>query len=116
MSATFNWVVNSMQCLPQKDGQTDVVFQVFWTCEGAESSGGKDYFASYSGSTSVPFSGGGSFTPYDQLTQAQVIGWVQDALGVDGVNGVQSSVQTQINNQINPPVVSLPLPWAAPTA
>jgi hypothetical protein len=52
----------------------------------------------------------GSFTPYDQLTQAQVLGWCY-ANGVDQT-AVEANVQGSIDNQINPTVVQPPLPWA----
>ena len=54
------------------------------------------------------------FIPYEDLTETIVIGWIQDELGVDGVNNLEACIQGQINSQINPPVVPVntPLPWA----
>jgi len=46
------------------------------------------------------------------LTQDQVLGWVW-ANGVDKT-ATEAAVQQQIDNQINPPVVSPPLPWVSP--
>lgn len=56
------------------------------------------------------------FVPYQDLTEAIVIGWIQDELGVDGVSNLEACIQGQINSQINPPVVPVntPLPWATP--
>ena len=51
----------------------------------------------------------GSFTPYEDLTQEQVLDWCY-ANGVDK-NAIEANVTQQINDQINPPVVTLPLPW-----
>jgi hypothetical protein len=56
----------------------------------------------------------GTFTPYDQLTQEQVLGWCW-ANGVDKT-ATEANVQSQIDNQISPPTIQPPLPWAAPTA
>jgi len=36
-------------------------------------------------------------------------------MGTDQKSNYENSVQTQINNQINPPVVILPLPWTPPS-
>jgi hypothetical protein len=57
-----------------------------------------------------------TFIPYDQLTEAIVIGWIQTDLGVDGVSNIEACIQGQIDSQINPPVVPMntPLPWATP--
>jgi hypothetical protein len=54
---------------------------------------------------------GGSFTPYADLTEAQVIGWAD----TQTVSNMQACVQGQINSMINPPVspTSQALPWSA---
>ena len=54
------------------------------------------------------------FVPYEDLTEAIVIGWIQDELGPDGVSNLEACIQGQINSQINPPVVPVntPLPWS----
>lgn len=116
MSATFTWAITQMQAYPQADGETDVVFQVTWVCTGVEVSGGNTYQTSSIGFQPVTYTAGTPFTPYDQLTEAQVLQWVFDALGTEGVNAVQDGVQSVIDAQINPPVVQLPLPWVTPAA
>jgi hypothetical protein len=57
-----------------------------------------------------------NFTPYEDLTNEIVIGWIQTDLGVDGVANLEACIQGQINSQINPPVVPVntPLPWSTP--
>ena len=57
-----------------------------------------------------------NFTPYEDLTNEIVIGWIQAELGVDGVSNLEACIQGQIDSQINPPVVpqNSPLPWATP--
>ena len=107
MTATFNWQITAMDCYPEMDNETDVVFCCHWTCSGVQDT----YTASVYSTCSVPLSGEGPFTPYDQLTQSQVLGWVW-ANGVDKA-ATEAAVQQQINNQINPPVIQPPLPWAA---
>ena len=57
-----------------------------------------------------------NFTPYEDLTNEIVIGWIQAELGVDGVSNLEACIQGQIDSQINPPVVpqNTPLPWETP--
>lgn len=114
MSATFTWSINKMEVVPQLDGETDVVVQATWVCAGVQEANGKTYTstAEGAGSFSAPQQGQ-PFTPYDQLTQEQVLGWVWQTISQEKI---ESGVQGQLNNQISPPVVSLPLPWAAPAA
>lgn len=110
-SVGITWDVTQMDCYPQEDGKTDVVFTVHWTCLGAQTSGGSTYNGSVYGTCSVPAPTGSSFTPYAQLTETQVLGWIW-ANGVDKA-ATEAAVAQQIANQINPPVVTPPLPWAA---
>ena len=102
---TTTWTVTAMDCYPQEGGNTDVVFTVHWACAGVQG----DYSASVINTTQVP-TPEGSFTPYADLTQEQVLGWVW-ANGVDQ-SATEAAVQQMIDNQINPPVVTPPLPWA----
>jgi hypothetical protein len=46
------------------------------------------------------------------LTKDQVLGWIW-ANGVDKA-ATEAAVEGQIQNQINPPIVSPPLPWVTP--
>jgi len=97
MSATITWTVTQMDCYPQADNQTDVVFTVHWTCAGVQG----DYTGSVYSTTGVSYQPGTPYTPYTDLTQEQVLGWVW-ASGVDQA-ATEAAVQQQINNQITPP-------------
>lgn len=109
MAITNTWAVVQMDCYPELDGDTDVVFTVHWTLNGTDGT----YAGSVYGSVGVTLDEGGTFTPYASLTEAQVIGWVKDALGEEQVAAYEASVAQQIADQANPPVVNPPLPWGA---
>jgi len=115
MSATINWSVGLMDCYPTYEQNTDVVFTVHWDCTGYEIFSGSTYNGRVYGSTGVTYHSGSGFTSYDDLTQPQVLGWVWDAMGSGSKENYEANVQTQISNQINPPVVTPPLPWSSPT-
>lgn len=110
MAATITWTVTAMDCYPEVDGEADVVFNVHWTCSGVQDT----YSASVYSTQQVTVSSEEPFTPYDQLTEEQVLSWVWTS-GVDK-DATEAAVQQQIDNQINPPVVTPPLPWATPVA
>jgi len=107
MSATITWTVTAMDCYPQAEGQTDVVFTVHWTCSGVQDT----YNGSVYSTCAVTYQQGTPYTPYANLTQDQVLGWIWSS-GVDQA-ATEAAVQQQIDNQINPPVVTPPLPWVA---
>ena len=114
MSATITWVIEWMQTTPTTANPPETVITAGWRCNGAETANAKEYNATAYSTCSFP-APEGTFTPYDQLTQAQVLSWCW-ANGVDQT-ATEASVQSQINSQINPTVIQPPLPWATqPTA
>lgn len=110
MAATINWVVTQLDCYPQAEGETDVVFTVHWQCDGSQVDNDITYYGRVYSTTAVTYQEGTPYTPYADLTEEQVLGWVWDA-GVDK-EATEALVQQQIDNQINPPVVTPPLPWS----
>lgn len=112
---TFTWSITSMETSTQTiDGYTDVVLTAQWTCFGTETTGSpvKVYNTQANGVCSFPIpASGGSFTPYPQLTQEQVLGWCY-ASGVNQTE-IEATVQATIDNLATPPQVQLPLPWQA---
>lgn len=102
---TTVWTVTQMDCYPQADGETDVVFTVHWTCAGTDG----EYSASVYNTQQVTVNPDEPFTPYSQLTQDQVLNWIWTS-GVDK-DATEAAVAQLIENQINPPVVTPPLPW-----
>ena len=110
MTNTYTWLVEQMDCYPQADGETDVVFTVHWRCN-AEDTSTPPFTATQYGSVNVAYKAGEPYTPYADLTQDQVLGWVWSG-GVDK-DAVEAALAQNIADQINPPVVTPPLPWSA---
>ena len=108
MATTYTWAVLQMDAYPEADGETDVVFNVHWSLTGTEA-GFVGFVYSSQGVTVDPDA---PFVPFDKLTEAQVIGWVQDAMGAERVAELEKNIEQQIKDQIIPPVVTPPLPWA----
>ena len=95
-----------MAAQKQLDSYTDVVIEVAWVCVGTDST----YSFSFPGLTRVTFTDSSVFTPYDQLTEEQVLAWIWGPGGVDQLQ-VQENINAEIELQANPPIVVLPLPW-----
>jgi hypothetical protein len=104
---TISWLIERLLCKPVEGSETNVVITADWRCNGTD----ETYSGTCYGSCSfAPPSG--SFTPYPDLTQEQILGWCY-ANGVDQA-AIEANVSLQIQNQIDPPVVALPLPWVPP--
>jgi len=107
MSNTYTWVIEQLDCYPQKDGHTDVVFTVHWRLNGTDGTN----TATVYGTVGLTYEPGQPYTPYEDLTQAQVVGWVQAALGPEQVQALTDNVAAQLAAIANPPVVTPPLLW-----
>jgi hypothetical protein len=109
MSVNLTWKVEQFECYPGKDGRQDVVFIVHWRCNGAD---GNFAGTSY-GTQTIAHEADAPFTPYSNLTEAQVIDWVKAALGGERVLQIETSVIAQIEEQRAPSIIRPPIPWGA---
>jgi len=108
MTNSYQWAVNSMTAYPQAAGENNVVFQIAWVCSATD---GTFNSATY-GSVDTTYVAGTPFTPYNELTLAQVNQWVADALGPEGIAKAYADCDAAIEAQkaTNLPVTP-PLPW-----
>jgi hypothetical protein len=97
-----------MDAYPEYEGNADVVFTVHWTLNGTD----ETHNGSVYGSVGLTLDSEATYVPYADLTEAQVIDWVKEALGEEAVTGYEANVAQQIADQINPPVVTPQLPWS----
>jgi hypothetical protein len=108
MANTYTWVIAQLDCYPQQDDHTDVVFVVHWRRQATDGTHTVEIY----GSQGVTLDPEAPFTPYEDLTFDQVVGWLEEAFGPALLAAQVAALDKQIEDQINPPVVVLPLPWA----
>jgi hypothetical protein len=104
---TISWIIERLLVKPTEGSLTDVVITADWRCNGTDGTYSGTCYGSASFAPPTE-----AFTPYDQLTEQQVLGWCY-ANGVDQ-SAIEANVAAQINDQINPPVIAPPLPWLPP--
>jgi hypothetical protein len=108
--------VNSMLTAISEDGMTDVVKSASWTRTATEVVGegeeAQTYTASFPGVTPFSAPDPASFTPYEDITEEQVIGWIDSKVDMPAID---ARLIADVQNQITPNIVVLPLPWAQPT-
>ena len=118
MALTYTWAIKSLK--KQDDPSTqlnDIIVQTYWTCTGTDENGNSGTFHG-----ATPFEPDQidpeNFTSYEDLTEAQVLGWIEDV--VNGNPGYKTHIDEQIQKQIdavvNPKieVTGDQLPWAEP--
>jgi hypothetical protein len=101
------WIIERLLVRKVEGTLTDVVITADWRCNGTDGT----YSGTAYGSSSFA-APSGDFTPYEDLTEAQVLSWCFSN-GVDQT-AIEANVSLQIENQINPPIIAPPLPWLPP--
>ena len=104
MATTFTTTINSMYTIDTPE--PGFVCNVLWTVTGVDG----QYTGEIGGNSQFTVQEGPSFTPYNELTQEQVLGWIP----ASQIGSAQACVQGQIDSSITPPVSPelTPLPWA----
>jgi hypothetical protein len=111
MALTYTWAITSLK--KTTDGSVDnFVVQSTWTCTGTDEDGDSGTF---NGATPFPLDSldPATFIPYEDLTEADVLGWIEAVV----VGSYKDHVDEQINKQIaliKDPVVDVPegdFPW-----
>ena len=106
MATTFTTTIKAMYTLQQPD--PNYVVNALWEVTGVDGTN----TASIGGNTQFNSADQeGAVTPYADLTEAIVIGWIPES----AIASAQACVQGQIDSLITPPVspANTPLPWSA---
>jgi hypothetical protein len=103
--------INQMDSVPTEGTLQDFVINVHWTRLAKETINEKEYFASVYGSQSFSKDDVTNFIPYEDLTYDIVCSWLDASLDVEALD---LNLDAQIENQVNPPIVILPLPFTNP--
>lgn len=92
MPTTYSWAIAQLERSIPDNGVVAAHYRVVATDgeHGAET---------YSTCSFTPDPEAPDFTPYDELTEAQVVGWVKDKLGEEVV---QASLDSIIDAKANP--------------
>lgn len=110
MAITYSWEFNPLECIPSSNGMTNVVKTVHWRYNGTDGTHNGTIY----GSVGLESPESNTFIQYANLTMNTVTDWVVSALAQSDttVESLQSNINNQIANIINPPIVPNAPPWA----
>jgi hypothetical protein len=112
MAVTYAWEIDKLECYPEYEGESDVVFNVYWKYRGTETSNGISYSSKLVGRQYVTVDPTQEFVPFENLTLQIVSEWVELQMGEFQMQSMQTMIANNIQNQINPTEVSKNPPWA----
>lgn len=116
----YTWELTGMKL--QSDGEVqNAVVQTYWKCNG-HTADLPDFVGTFNGAT--PFSladiDPNNFTPYEDLTEAQVLGWIEAVVNADPSYKahIDEQIEKDIKSQIAPEtdVEEGGFPWEANAA
>jgi hypothetical protein len=102
---TYKWSFPAFDCRVNEDGMQDVVTTVHWRYAGTNEDGvTSEIYGAQAVGTPTP----DAFTPYPDLSEEQVIEWMEQTMDVEAL---QLNIAEQIELIINPVYVTLPPPF-----
>ena len=110
MSITYTWEITSLKTKTVAS-TSDVIVQTHWKKIGTDVDGNEGTF---SGATPFPVTTvAAGFTAFADLTEAQVLGWIQGKVVGSYEEHVNQVIQKQIDETVTP-VTDSDIPWATP--
>jgi S-methylmethionine-dependent homocysteine/selenocysteine methylase len=107
MANTYKWTINALDAkVAVEDGNENVVYTVHWGYSATDETG--EHSASSIGTHGVEYDAA-NFTAYADLTEEQVIGWLEAELDVESM---KASLDSQIEKLITPTETTYHSPFA----
>ena len=107
---TYNWNCKTVDVHPQEEGETDVVYNVHWIVEGTSDQldpAGTAYSSTAIGTQTLHLSEGGTFIPFEDLTNDVIVGWTKEAMGEEQVSQIEATISSAILYKENPTSITL---------
>lgn len=112
MEITYNWKITELTKVPSKDGLNDVIthirFKYIGTANQTDESG-EFKTATFNGAVSALPPTSENFKPLSNLTESDVIGWVQE---IHPTDHMQSVIINELGDSNEEVLDSGSLPWS----
>ena len=105
---TYVWSIESLDCIPSKDGLSNVVSNIHWRCKGSDNVNSTEVY----GVVGLEYDAKTAFVEYTELVKETVIAWAKETLGNEKVTELESLLNKQLEALANPPIITPPLPWS----
>ena len=113
MANTYSWTIRqlSYEIGPDSEGHSDVVLSVDWLLKASDEAA-PPHEALWSGLAKVTWDEDDDFIPYEDLTEADVVGWVEEDIGESELADMKSKLDAQIAEEVTPThETSRTMPW-----
>jgi hypothetical protein len=108
MNINYSFKITNIYCYTSYESLENLVFTVLWDYTGSS----EIYNSNILGSTNIPYDASAEYKPYEQLTEAEVISWIEQYTDPTTLSEARALIEQRIIDASNPPVVINPkLPW-----
>ena len=105
MANNYEWKIKELEVYPMYEGKQKVVKSVHWTRQSIDGA------AHVYGEQIIKFDPSAPFTPFDDLSAAKVIQWLENTLGADTIALLDANLDKQLADITSPTVQTPSLPW-----
>lgn len=110
MAISYEWDCKTCDTYPTKSGKSNVVYNVHWRLTAIDDSNndadGNPQTATAYGSQGVSTDDLSNFTNWSSLTNSDVQGWVEAAIGADEVTAMKAVLDARIAEKVTPTSVT----------
>ena len=110
MAISYEWDCKTCDTYPTKSGKSNVVHNVHWkltaTDDTNKDSDGNNWTATSYGTQTVSTDDLSSFKNWSSLTNADVQGWVETAMGSSTVTDMKARLDAEIAEKVTPTSVT----------
>lgn len=109
MTITYTWKITGLKT-KDFDIKPSSIVQTYWQKIGTDEAGNTGTFSGATPFTVDPTDEAGPFIPFEQLTEADVISWIQTIVVGDYEKHVNAQIAKEIEGKVRP-VKDVALPW-----
>ena len=108
----YDWNCKTVDAYVEQNNEADVVYNVHWIVTGVSdiedpNSPNTFYQSTSIGTQTLDVSEITNFIPFDQVTNAEVVTWTQEAMGAEQVTAIEAGIASQIESLIHPTTITL---------
>jgi hypothetical protein len=108
MEINYSFKITNIYCYPTYETFENFVFSILWDYVGTDGT----YVSNILGSTDIPYNPNAEYTPYENLTEEEVISWVEQYTEASRLEDARYIISSRITEESKPPSVINPkLPW-----
>lgn len=107
----YTWKITGLKTKDVDTNHPSAVVQTYWQKIGTDENGNQGTFAGATPFTVDPTDESGPFKPFNELTESDIIAWIQTVVVGGYEEHVNGKIAEQIEQKITP-VVDAKLPWA----